>query len=139
MSTEENKAIVRRYFEVFNSPDLAGAEEFLNPDFLDHHLPPGSPTGLAGLKQMMADFKKSFPDYNVTIEDMIAEGDKVVTRGTYRATHKGMFRGVPATGKQITTTGINIWRIVDGKITEHWAESDSLGMLQQVGVIPMLD
>jgi predicted ester cyclase len=79
----------------------------------------------------------AFPDLHLTIEDLIAEGDKVVDRQTARGTHQGTFMGIPPTGKQITVTAMNISRIVGGKIVEHWVELDTLGMLQQLGVVPM--
>jgi steroid delta-isomerase-like uncharacterized protein len=136
MSTEENKAIMRRIFEVFNTGNLALAEEVLAADIVDHQAPPGIEPGLAGFKQLVTMFRSAFPDIQMTIEDIMAEGDKVVTRSTMRGTHQGEFMGIPPTGKQFTATSIDIVRFAGGKGVEHWGNSDDLGMLQQLGIIP---
>jgi steroid delta-isomerase-like uncharacterized protein len=80
--------------------------------------------------------RAAFPDGRTTIDDIIAEGDKVVVRATMKGTHKGEFMGIPATGKQVTISGIDVTRFVNGKSTEHWGQWDTLGMMQQVGVVP---
>jgi steroid delta-isomerase-like uncharacterized protein len=90
---------------------------------------------LAAMKQMMPAFWTALPDMRYTVEDLIAEGDKVVVRFTFRATHRGEFLGVPATGKVVTVTGISISRLAGGKVVEEWAEEDHLGLLQQLGAI----
>ena len=136
MSTEENKAIMRRIFELFNTGNLALAEEVLAADVVDHQAPPGIEPGLAGFKQLVTMFRSAFPDIQMTIEDIIAEGDKVVARSTMRGTHQGEFMGIPPTGKQFSATSIDIVRFAGGKGVEHWGNSDDLGMLQQLGVIP---
>src|SRR5205823_14624824 len=94
------------------------------------------PGGIEGSKQFIAMYLTAFPDVHFTVEDIIAEGDKVVTRLTVRGTQQGAFMGIPATGKQTTSTGIDINRIVDGKSVEHWLEMDTLGLLQQLGAVP---
>ena len=137
MSTEENKALVRRFYEeVFNKKNLAGIGDFLDTHIIEHALPPGLPSGIEGSKQFIGMYLAAFPDLHLATEDLIAEGDKVVARFTLRGTHKGEFMGVPSTGKQVTMTGIQIVRTADGRIAENWINLDALGMLQQLGVIP---
>src|SRR3989337_618718 len=100
MSTEETKAIARRYIELFNRGDLAGLDEVAAPDLVDHYAAPGQAPGLEGLKQALAGIRSAFPDMNVSIDDVIAEGDTVVLRLTGRGTHQGDFMGLAATGRQ---------------------------------------
>ncbi len=94
------------------------------------------PPGLDGTKQALTMWRAAFPDLTVTAEEMIAEGDKVAVRTVVRGTNSGEFMGMPATGKQVTMTGIEILRIADGKVVERWGELDMMGMMQQLGVIP---
>ncbi len=139
MSTaEENKALVRRYFEAVNTRDPAILDDFLAKDYIDHNPPPypGLASGLEGAKQAFEIGLVAFPDGYHQIEDQIADGNKVVTRVRGRGTHLGDFLGIPATGKQVTMEGITIHRILDGRIVEHWAQLDAVGLLQQLGVIP---
>ncbi len=110
--------------------------DYLTDDYVDHTLPPGVPTGVEGFTQMIAMFKGAFPDLRVTVDDMIAEGDKVVMRGTNSATHKGDLMGIPASGKPINFSEVHIVRLVDGKLAEHWAVEDQMTMMQQIGAIP---
>jgi steroid delta-isomerase-like uncharacterized protein len=136
MSVEENKALMRRIFEVFNTGNMAVADEVIAADVVDHQAPPGIAPGRAGFKQLITVFRNAFPDIQMTIVDLIADGDKVVARSTMRGTHRGEFMGIPPTGKQFTATSIDIVRFAGGKGVEHWGNSDDLGMLQQLGVIP---
>jgi steroid delta-isomerase-like uncharacterized protein len=136
MSTEENKAVVRRYIEEWNKQNPAGVEELVAPEWVAHGTPPGSSPDLAGLKQAFPAFFTAFPDLHFVVEDMIAEGDKVVARVTMRGTHRGDFMGIPPTGKQVSNTGIEISRIEDGKLVETWVNRDDLSFLQQLGAIP---
>ena len=139
MSTEENKARVRRIYEEINSQNHEEMmEEFAARDLVWHGAPPGTPPGLAGAKQAHTTFFTGFPDLHATVEDLIAEGDKVVARVTSRATHQGEFMGIPPTGKRLSWTWIEIDRIKDGKIVECWDNSDDLGLLQQLGAIPQM-
>jgi steroid delta-isomerase-like uncharacterized protein len=136
MSTDENKAVVRRYYEdVLNTGDI-GALQGLAVSHYDEHDPlPGQANGLEGLRQRVEMLRSAFrPQF--TIEDMIAEQDKVVVRWTSRGTHVGEFMGLPATGKPYTIAGIDIHRLQDGKMEEHWHVVDQLSQLQQLGVIP---
>lgn len=136
MSAEENKVILHRLIEEFNKGNLAAADESLAASFVDHSDPPGMPPGLEGHKQVLSMLLSAFPDLHVQVEDLLAEGDKVASRFTMRATHKGNFMGIPPTGKQVTITGIEIVRAEGGKFVERWANIDALGMLQQLGAIP---
>jgi len=140
MSTEANKAIARRFLEeVFGQGKLAVADEILAPDHVDHGpgALPGTPPGPEGSKMLVTVYRNAFPDIHFTIDEQIAEGDKVVTRWTGHATHKGELAGIPATGKSATVTGMGVDRIVNGKIVESWGIFDQFGMLQQLGVIPV--
>lgn len=137
MSTEENKALFRRWHEeVVSRGELERVGEFVAPDMIDHAAPPGVPPGPEGVKQLLTMYRTAFPDLEVTIEDLIAEGDKVVARITSRATHRGEFMGTAPTGKQVTTTAFDMVRIEDGTFVEHWVEADFLGVLQQLGTTP---
>ena len=122
--------------EVFNKKNTAAIEDFVDPNGIDHALPPGLPAGIEGTKQFIIMYLTAFPDLHFTVEDMIAEGDKVVARLTTRGTQLGTFMGIPPTGKQATVTAIDINRIEGGKSVEHWLNMDTLGLLQQLGVIP---
>jgi len=139
MSTESNKAIARRFLEeVFGQGKLAVADEIVSPDHVDHGpgALPGVPHGPEGSKMLVTGYRNAFPDIHFTIDEQIAEGDKVVTRWTGHATHKGELAGIPATGKSATVTGMGVDRIVNGKIVESWGIFDQFGMMQQLGVIP---
>ena len=140
MSAEMNKAIVRRmYEEVFNRRNLALADELAAPESITHQAPPGlAASGPEALRQVVQLLTTAFPDHHTTIEDLIAEGDKVVVRATFSGTHQGVFLGIPPTGKSFTQQQIDVMRITDGKVTEHWAVRDGLGMMRQLGVIPEL-
>jgi len=139
MSTEDNKAVVRRFYEeVLNQKKRAVLDEVFDPNVVDHFAPPGTPGGLEGARQTLGMFLSAFPDLHFTVEDMIAEGDRVVARATMSGTQQGPFMGIPPTGKHVTITGIDINRFVGGKSVEHWVEMDRLGLMQQLGVIPAL-
>ncbi len=139
MSTEENKAIVRRYWEeAWNKGNLAVVDELVAADF-DGHPQPSDPDfgrGPEGVKRLVGMYRAAFPDVQMTIEDMLAERDRVLVRWTGRGTHTGELMGIPATGKSATVTGMFLSRIADGKIVEGWGNFDALGMLQQLGVVP---
>jgi len=137
MSTEENKAKQRRVWEeIFNKGDLSVVPELFAPNYV-YHGPVGMEyKGPEGFKQMVTMFHTAFPDMHVTVEDMVAEGDRVVSRYTGRGTHKGDFMGIAPTGKQVAFAGILITRFVGGKELEVWGCSDMLGVMQQLGVIP---
>jgi steroid delta-isomerase-like uncharacterized protein len=134
---EENKAIFRRYVE-----ELGNEGNFdLADEIFDHYLAHQSDgttleRGPEDVKRFMGEFRSAFPDFHSTIEDMVAEGDKVVTRWMARGTHQGEFRGIAPTGKEIEITGIGIFRFsTEGKVVESWDAMDQLGMMQQLGVV----
>ena len=135
MSTEANTAIARRLFEAVNGHNLALLDELLTPAVVYHNAPPGLAPGREGYQQFLQLYWAAFPDLQLTIEDQVAEGDKVVTRWTWRGTHRGEFQGIPPTGAQVTLTGMNIDRIVGGRIVERWVQFDGVGLLQQLGAL----
>jgi steroid delta-isomerase-like uncharacterized protein len=136
MSTEENKALIRRLVDSLNQKDVAVLDEICTPDFVFHD--PANPQvrSLEDFKQFFTGMCAAFPDLHFTLEDIIAEGDKVVYRYTLRATHSGSWRGAAPSGKLITVTGTAITRMREGKSAEVWQNTDALGLLQQLGVIP---
>ena len=137
MSTEENKAVVRRLLDVWEQGNIDLIDELLAPDYVNHSpATPEQPTGPEGLKGVVSIFRSAIPDLKMVVEDMIAEGDKVVLRYTLEGTHEGELFGIPPTGKQLSVKGIAVERVSDGKIREHWRVTDELGMMQQLGVIP---
>lgn len=137
MSTEENKALLRRLVdEGLHKKNLGIMDELISPNFVNHSAPAGIPPTRDGYRQYVEILLASFPDIYLDIEDLIAEGDKVVVRYTVRGTHQGSFMGLPPSGKQFSFTGIGIQRIVDGKFVERWEQADTLSLLQQLGVIP---
>ncbi|TMG26084.1 MAG: ester cyclase [Chloroflexi bacterium] len=136
MGTQENKASARRFLEeVINRGNLAVLDEDSNPNFVDHTAPPGVPATNEGFKMFITSFRTAFPDLHYTIDDEIAEGDKVVQRTTARGTMKGDFQGMPASGKTATWSEIHIVRFENGKAIEHWGVVDQMGMLAQLGFV----
>ncbi len=137
MSEAENKTIAERFNEdVWGRGDEAALEELLGPDFVDHSAPPGLPPDREGHKQILAAFRSAFPDLSVTTEDIIAEGDKVVSRWTAHGTHQGELMGIAPTGKEVAFTGIDVLRVAEGKVVERWALGNDLEVMQQLGVVP---
>ena len=137
MQTEENKALITRFYdEFFNKGNLNVVDELHSPDFQHYDGGAADPGGgPEGYKRRNAVFLNAFPDRQVTIDDLVAEGDKVVTRSTMRATHTGNLPGIPATGKRIEVTATIVSRIRNGKIAEEWEDWNALGMLVQLGVV----
>jgi len=134
MSAEENKALARRAWENMDEPDII--DEVYAPDVVWHE-PDQDIQGTEQAKQFIAMYKTAFPDLNATVEDVIAEGDKVVTRVTLRGTHQGEIEEFgPPTGRQIESKGITISRIEGGKIVEDWDSYDNLSVMQQLGLVP---
>ena len=137
MSTEDNKALVQKWVdEVLNTGDVSErspAYDLVATDFVGHFpsLPPIH--GLEAFRQFGASYFTAFPDLGITPEELIAEGDKVTMRYSWRGTHKGELMGIPATGKQVTASGISILRIANGKIAEQWDNFDNLGMIPPPG------
>ncbi|MBX6342275.1 MAG: ester cyclase [Thermomicrobiaceae bacterium] len=137
MSTEANKAIVRRFVEeVQNRGDPGALDELVAPDYVNHSAPPGMPAGREGLKQITEMFRRAFPDGGMTIENMVAEGDRVATRKTFRGTHQGDLMGIAPTGRTVTIGLIDVVRLAGGQVVESWSQGDDLGLLRQVRAIP---
>jgi steroid delta-isomerase-like uncharacterized protein len=137
MSIEDNKKIVRRYQNIYNSNDLDALSEVVAEEVRTPKIMPGMKPGLEGGKQVHATTLVGMPDWQTMIDDLIAEADKVVARITMTGTHTGDFWGIPATGNRVEFTGIYIVRIANGKIVEHWGEEDGVSLLQQLGVLKM--
>lgn len=138
MSVEDNKAVVRRAFDSMTEGReafLAEHDRIYSPD-LAGHFSGMPPVGIDMHRMWGAATFDAFPDLKRPIEDLIAEGDKVVARWTSTGTHEGEYNGIPATGKFVQTSGITIFRLENGKIVEEWSESDMVGMLQQLGAMP---
>ena len=137
VSAEDNKALVRRFVdEVQSGGNVDLIDEICSPGFVNHSAPPGIPADREGLKILTAMFREAFPDSHFTIEDMVSEDNKVATRKTFHGTHGGEFMGMPPSGRVVSMGLIDIVRVSDGRVVEHWAMGDSLGMMQQLGVIP---
>jgi steroid delta-isomerase-like uncharacterized protein len=133
MSTEENKNIVRRYQEAYNTANYDALDEVVAADVLTPNMISNMPRGLEGAKLVHKKTVTGMPDYHTTIEDLIAEGDKVAARVRITGTHTGDFYGIPPTGRHIDLTAIYIVRIADGKIVEHWGEENGSEVLRQLG------
>ncbi len=133
MSSEQNKVIVRRFYEeVINQNNVAILDELHGDNFVSHDLP----SERAALKRFIGGFHAAFPDGHITIDQMIAEGDSVALRATYRGTQTGRFQDIPPTGKAVTVPAQDMYRVVEGKIVEHWGGPNQLSLLQQLGVLP---
>jgi steroid delta-isomerase-like uncharacterized protein len=136
MSTEQNKALIRRGFEdAINTGKLELLADIVGPTYVNHDMPMEQP-GPDGLRQVLAPFLSAFPDFAVTIEDIVGEGDKVVTRGVFTGTQRGAFMGIPATGTAVRVPYMDMWRVEDGKAVENWVRLDTLSLLQQLGAMP---
>ena len=139
MSNDTNKALVLASIdEGWNTQRLSIFDELFAPDLVDHSVPRDLPATRDGTKTHAARYWSAFPDLRITIDDQIAEADKVVTRWTAHGTHTGRLMGVPPTGKSVIVTGIRVDRVFGGRIVESWAEFDQLGMLLQLGVASAL-
>jgi steroid delta-isomerase-like uncharacterized protein len=142
MSTEDNKALVHKWIDaMFHTRDLSEQSpiyQLFATDFVAHFTSRPRIEGLEAFRQFGSLYVSAFPDVQITVEDLIAEGDKVVMRYSWRGTHQGELLGIPATGKQVVGSGINILRVANGKIAEQWGSPDDLGLLQQLGVVPQI-
>jgi predicted ester cyclase len=133
MSLEDNKTIVRRYQDAYNSSNFAALAEVVAANILTPNIVPGLPPGLEGAKLVHQTTVRGMPDYHTHIEELIAEGDKVVARVTITGTHTGNFWGLPPTGRRVQLSAIYIVRIAEGKIVEHWGEEDGMKVYRQLG------
>ena len=130
---ERNKAVVRRWIEAFKAGgDESVSDELRSPQFVNHSAPPGAPTGPEAGKLAFRAMRAAFPDLHVRIEDMVADGDRVATRQTFSGTHRGEWSGVPATGRRVAWAVIDIVRLEDGLLVDHWAVADLHGLLGQL-------
>ncbi len=137
MSGEENKVLLRRYIEeVLNQGNIDAVDKFFAADCVDHTAPPGTAPGANGIRQLLTVTLAAFSNIHATIEDIIAEENKVVTRFTARGTHTGEFLGIAPTGKEVSLMQISIDRISGGKIVEHWGLADQMALMQQLGFAP---
>jgi steroid delta-isomerase-like uncharacterized protein len=136
VSEDENKAVVRRWIEAYNDRDMQAEAAARAPGYVAHV--PGAPGPLdsEAWTHFIMGFAEAFPDLRLTVEDILSEGDMVVARMTFHGTHRGEFQGIPPTDKQVTFSGIEVDRMVGGKVEEHWVELDLLGLMQQLGAIP---
>ena len=134
--SEENKAVVRRWVEAFNEGNIDAVDELLTDSYVRHD--PNSPEvrGPEEEKQLLAMYRAAFPDLRFTVEDMVAEDDKVAVRLGISATHEGELLGIPPTQRRLEFTAMELYRLKDGKIDEQWVNVDTLGMMQQLGAIP---
>ena len=135
MSTEENKAVIRRFWEAVNQGYLNALDDTLAASYKGR-MPGLEPLDCAGVKDVVAQYRSAFPDLHVTIDDMIAEGDKVATRFTITGTHQGDLMGLAPTGKPMTVSGVTVMRFRDGKVAEEWEQVDMMSMMQQLGAMP---
>ncbi len=134
--SEENKALVRRFVEKFwNVGDTTAVDELMATDAAIH-MPTGEVVDPEGLKSFAAMWRESFPDWHSSLEELIAEGDKVAERWTGRGTHQGELQGIPATGRRVEVPGSVFYRIVDGKIVEFRGQLDIMSLMQQIGAVP---
>ena len=134
MLTDDNKALVQRFYEeIVNQKNLSALDQFVAPNAVNHTVPSGLPQGP---NQFLSMHLNAFPDAKVTVQDLLADGDKVVALVNIHGTHQGAFRAVSPTGKPITVMGIHIFRIENGKMVEHWGLADRLSALRQLGVVP---
>ena len=138
MSVQNKTAMRRIYEEVWNQGNYEALDEIVSPDYVGHlPTPPGAPSGREGLRWLIQMYRTAFPDIYVQVEDQIAEGDKVLTRITIQGTHQGQFINISPTNKETTVTALVVTRFKNGQNVEGWAELDRLGLMQQLGVVPV--
>jgi len=130
----QEKDVVLRFVDEYQTRGDEGSfAELLDPEVLDHSRPPGIAPGAEGVRQQFTAFRGAFRDFRAEIHDQVAEGDKVVTRKVFHGTHRGEFMGIPPTGREVRIEVIDIVRVRDGRIVEHWNVVDRLGLLEQLG------
>lgn len=135
---QKRNALIEMYEVAINNNDISNLDTLYTEDYINHAAPFGLPQDLNGLKILFQTFIEAFPDQHITPNEVLTHGDRTIIRWTLTGTHTGTFFGTPPTGKHIEMTGIDIERIQDGKIAEHWGGEDMLGLLQQIGAIPSL-
>lgn len=134
---EQNKGVVRRYYDEVNRKNFAVVDEVLLPTFVQHSMVAVSP-GREGVRHLYLELQAAFPDFHYALDELIAEGNQVAVRMTGRYTHQGAFMGIAPTGKAVTLLKMDVFRFVNGRCVEHWDAADRLGLLQQLGVVPKL-
>jgi steroid delta-isomerase-like uncharacterized protein len=135
-SLEANKDLIREYYEATTDRgEIEMVDRLLSPDFRDHDAAPGTPPGVEGVKHALAMIRHAFPDIRVIVEDMVAEGEFVAVRASWRGTHKGVYFGIAPTYRLVEMHGMAFWRIEAGKAVERWVNWDRLGLLRQLGAI----
>ena len=132
----ENKALMQQFIDGMNAQDASFVGRFVAPNYVEHDPMPGQAPGAQGLQDMMQMFYAGFPDMKGTLEDQVAEGDKVVSRLTFSGTHQGDYLGMPATGKSFSIEAVDIFRFEGSMIAERWGQGDTMGMMQQLGLAP---
>lgn len=138
MSAEQNRALARRFIEeAWSEGNQLALVEIASPEIVDHNPGPGQAPHVEGIRQLIQMVRGAFPDWHYTLHDMVAEGDQVAARWSARGTHQGEFLGIGPTGKQVNVTGINVFRIENGKIKEYWHNFDMFGWLVQLGAIQL--
>lgn len=130
-----NKEKVQQGFDLINQRSFDGLDQIIGPNYVNHDMPAPTP-GPEGLKAVLGAFIQGFPDMKIVLEDKIAEGDLVCTRGYFTGTHKGEFMGIPATNKSVKVNFIDVWRFEGGLAAENWVRMDNVGMMQQLGLMP---
>lgn len=136
MSTEENKAVIRRWFQTFNDRDFAAEAAIRAANFLAHVPGAAAPLDNEGWPGFVGAFAAGFPDFRLELEELIAEGDRVAARWTFHGTQTGEFLGIPPTGRSVRVSALEVNRLVDGQVAEHWVILDQVGLLQQLGASP---
>jgi len=136
---DANRALAYRFYaELWNKGNFAAANELLHPDHFDHNPPlPGLPQGREGVIQMISAFRDAFPDLEMSVDEIVAEGDRVAERLTLRGTHNGTFQRIPPTGRRISVTSVNVCRIEDGLVRERWGNADDVALMEQLGLLPV--
>lgn len=132
---EENKRVVRRYFELIASDDLEGLDEIIDEGFVDHTAPSDQPADRDGLREFFRVLRSAFPDFSVSVEEMLAENDLVAARFQFVGTHSGQLMDAPASGRRVTMGGVDLFRLRGEHITDLWGFEDMLGLMQQIGAL----
>jgi steroid delta-isomerase-like uncharacterized protein len=133
----DNKALAQRWFaEVMNEGNEDALDEIASPNFVDHDPLPGTSADRDGLHDFIKQVRSAFPDLEANIDDMLAEGDQIAVRSTFRGTHEGDFMGIPATGKKVEVANYDFVRIENGQAVEHWGTIDSAALMEQLGAVP---
>ena len=130
---DARELVERLHAELFASGDLATLDRFFAPDVVSHNMPPGFPSGIAGVRRFFETFRAAFPDVTVRVDEVVAEGDRAAVATTIEGTHEGELLGLAPTGRRVAVTGIDLVRVRDGRIVEHRGLTDTVGLLRQLG------